>query len=86
MPKPSLLKNSSEAIKPTARKIREFIPFPKGICSKLNIIARLDFELAYLEARVQHFSHYVQRIPPLVELFGEGQIMSKSRPYFSWNY
>ena len=26
---------------------------------KLNVIARLDFDLAYFEAAVQHFSYYI---------------------------
>ena len=32
--------------------------FPKGICPKVNIIAWLEFKLAYFETTVQHFSHY----------------------------
>ena len=32
--------------------------FPKGISPKVNVIARLEFELAYFEAAVQRFSHY----------------------------
>ena len=33
--------------------------FPKSISLKLNVVARLEFELAYFEAVVQHCSHYV---------------------------
>ena len=33
--------------------------FPKGISSKLNVIARLEFEHVYFKAAVQHFSDYV---------------------------
>ena len=32
--------------------------FPKGISLKVNLIARLEFELAYFEAAVQLFSHH----------------------------
>ena len=38
--------------------IRRFITFPKGISTKGNVISRLEFELAYFETTVQHFSHY----------------------------
>ena len=31
---------------------------PKGISSKVNVITRLEFELVYFEAGVQHVSHY----------------------------
>ena len=37
--------------------IRGYIPFPK-VCPKMNVITRLEFELAYLEAEVQNVSHY----------------------------
>ena len=35
-----------------------FHAFPKSISWKVNMIARLEFELAYFEATVQHVSHY----------------------------
>ena len=38
--------------------------FPKGICPKVNIIARLEFELAYYDSVVQRFNHYATRTPP----------------------
>ena len=31
--------------------------FPKGICPKVNVIAQMEFEIAYFE--VQHFNHNV---------------------------
>ena len=37
--------------------------FPKGICPIVNIIARVEFELAYNSA-VQRFNHYTTRTPP----------------------
>ena len=32
--------------------------FPKGICPKVNVIARLDFQLAFNDSSVQLFNHY----------------------------
>ena len=37
--------------------------FPKGIKLKVNIVVWLEFELAYLEATVQHLSHHVMGTP-----------------------
>ena len=37
--------------------------FPKGISLKVNVIARLEFELTYYDAAVQHISHYS---PPII--------------------
>ena len=37
--------------------------FPKGICLKVNIIARLEFELAYYDSAVHRFNHYTTRTP-----------------------
>ena len=45
-----------------------FIPFPKGICPKVNVIARLEFELAYYDSAVHRFNHYTTRTPPLIPL------------------
>ena len=47
--------------------------FPKGICPKVNVIARLEYELAYYDSAVHRFNHYTQiaelllrfRSPPL---------------------
>ena len=30
----------------------------KGISTNVNVIARLELELAYFKAAIQHFSHY----------------------------
>ena len=38
--------------------------FPKGICPKVNVIARLELELAYYDSAVRRFNHYTTRIPP----------------------
>ena len=59
MPMPSLLKNSSDTIKPKDRRVRTF---PKGICPKVNIIARVEF--AYNDSVVHRFNHYATRTPP----------------------
>ncbi len=39
--------------------------FPEGICPKVNVIARLEFELAYYDSAVQRFNHYTTRMPPI---------------------
>ena len=39
--------------------------FPKGICPKMNIIARLEYELAYYDSVVHRFNHYTTRTPPV---------------------
>ena len=38
--------------------------FPKGICPKVNVIARLEYELAYYDSVVHRFNHYTTRTPP----------------------
>ena len=38
--------------------------FPDGINPKVNIIVRMDFELAFFEAEFQHLSHYAARTYP----------------------
>ena len=37
--------------------------FPKGICPKVNVIARLDFEIAFYDSEVHRFNHYIARTP-----------------------
>ena len=36
------------------------MPLPKGIDPKVKVIVQLEFELAYFEVLVQHFSHHVE--------------------------
>ena len=48
----SLEKDSSGA---THKKIHTS---PKGISPKVNVIAQLEFELAYSNVTIQHISHY----------------------------
>ena len=38
--------------------------FPKGICPKVNVIARLEYELAYYDSAAHRFYHYTTRTPP----------------------
>ena len=38
--------------------------FPDGICPKVNIIARLEFELVYYDSAVQRFNHYTTKTSP----------------------
>ena len=37
--------------------IKGFIPFPKSINPKVDVIVRLEFELAYFEASFQSLCH-----------------------------
>ena len=39
--------------------------FPRGICPKVNVIARLEYELAYYDSAVHPFNHYTTRTPLL---------------------
>ena len=39
---------------------------PKGISTKVNVIAGLEFELAYYDVIVQNVSHYSPRTPPSI--------------------
>ena len=38
--------------------------FPRGICPKVNVIVRLEYELAYYHSAVHRFNHYTTRTPP----------------------
>ena len=37
--------------------------FPKGICPKVNVIARPEYELAYYDSTVHRCNHYTTRTP-----------------------
>ena len=58
-----MLKNNSDTIKTITGCIRGFMPFPRGISPKVNVIARMRLELTYSEAAVQHFSHCTTGTP-----------------------
>ena len=34
--------------------------FPNGICPKVNVIVRLEYELAYYDSAVHHFNHFIE--------------------------
>ena len=36
---------------------KEVLTFPKVISAKVNVIARLEFELAYYDVALQHVCH-----------------------------
>ena len=38
--------------------------FYKGICPKVNVIARVEVELAYYDSGVHRFNHYATKTPP----------------------
>ena len=40
-----------------------FHTFPKGICPKVNVIARLEYELTYYDSAVHSFNHLTTRTP-----------------------
>ena len=40
-----------------------FYTFPKGICPKVNVITRLEYELTYYNSAVHCFNHYTTRTP-----------------------
>ena len=40
--------------------------FPKGNYSKMNVIARLENELAYYDCAVYRFNHYTTKKPHLI--------------------
>ena len=52
MPKPSLYK--SDTISPIDDRIMKFMPFPKDIHPKVNVMTQLKFRLANFKASVQH--------------------------------
>ena len=58
MPKLSFQKNSTSTILTCSWEDKQVHAFPKGTCPKVNIIVRLEFELAYYDSTVQHFNHY----------------------------
>ena len=35
------------------------MPFPKGISPKVNVLLRLQFELAYYDAIMRHVNHNI---------------------------
>ena len=39
--------------------------FPKGVCPIMNVIAWLEYELAYYDSAIHRFNHYTTRTPPV---------------------
>ena len=80
IPKSPWHKNSSGTILPMVGGgggIRRFIPFPKGISPKVNVVARQEFELTYNDISVQHVSHFA----PVTHLE-----MTYLAERITWNY
>ena len=61
MPKPPLYKDRGSIHSCKDKRVHTF---PKGICSKVNVIARHEFELTCNNSTVQLFNHYTTRTPP----------------------
>ena len=58
------MENSIGTIYPRAVENSGIHSFPKGISSKVNVIARLEFELTNNDVAVQHLSHYIMGTSP----------------------
>ena len=64
IPTPSFQKNSSETNITQSSEDKGVPTFPKSICQKVNVIARLEFELAWYDFAVQRFNHHTRRTTP----------------------
>ena len=51
-------------LKPVAGSNKRFSTFAKDISLNMNVIAQLEFKLAYYEYAMKHVSHYVTRTSP----------------------
>ena len=60
-------KDSGGTIYPIAGRIRGVHTFTKGLCPKVKVIARLEYELVYCDTAVHRFNHYTTRTPPSKE-------------------
>ena len=49
--------NNNDIIKPIVGGDKGVHTFHKGISAEVNVIERLEFELAFFQAAVQHVSH-----------------------------
>ena len=56
--------------------------FPKGICPKVNVIARLEYELAYYDSAVNRFNHYTTRTPHTGDYFVAANFCEVLTTYF----
>ena len=57
MPKPFSEKNSNGTMLSIVGRIRGVHTFSKGICPKVNVVAWLEYELAYYDYAVHRFNH-----------------------------
>ena len=69
MPKLFSQKNRNGTIKNHSWEDKGVHTFPKGICPKVNVILRLEYELANYDSTVHHFNHYTTRTPPKSGLY-----------------
>ena len=60
--------------------------FPKGICPKVNVIARLEYELAYYDSAVHRFNHYTTRTPPSICIAQPLMLHAERRVLLSFIY
>ena len=58
MPK-TFLKNSGDSIYPIPGRIQRFMPFPRDISPKVNVIVQLEFEIASYDVTIQYISRYI---------------------------
>ena len=60
--------------------MRGLIPFPKGIRPKVNLIARLEYELAYFTFALHRFYHYTMRTPTLCVIVSVSVSQTYNKP------
>ena len=65
MPKPFFKKNSSGTYLTHSWEDKGVHGLHKGICLKVNVITRLEYELAYYDSAVHRFNHYTTKTPPI---------------------
>ena len=58
----AILVDKSKVVIPFNWKDKRVHAFHEGISSKVNVIARIEFELAFFEVAFQHVSHYATGI------------------------
>ena len=58
----------------------------KSTCPKVNILARLEFELAYYDFAVYHFNHYTTRTPRMKVIFSDESRISIWQSGLCWNF
>ena len=59
--------------------------FPKGICPKVNVIVRLEFELAYYDSAVQRFNHDI-KVDNLPKNRINYFITKRTKTWSNWNF